>query len=601
MICGYGPDLHRIFDAGFGYSVALSADGNTALIGGPGACALGNIAGKGVSVTAPATCGCPNTEIANPQPPILPNPCGLNTPGYVTKGVGAAWVFTRSGSTWSQGSKLTGTDETGTGQFGFSAALSADGNTALIGGNLDNGTVGAAWMFTRSGSNWTQQGAKLTGTDESGAGQFGISATLSANGNTALIGAPTDNGGVGAAWVFSSRPPPPPPTGTAHPTITSVKCKYGVAAARDTCTATVSDGSGPSATRPTGRVQFSSGAGGVFSAGNACNLSPSSFSNVSSCSVQFIPPATASPIITGHYLGDGSHLASSGKTSSLLSANVARPIMNGSISPSSFFAAPSGSAVSLSRVYGAIVRVRLRAPARVVFTVQQPAVGRRDAHNRCVAPTRANRHHRGCTRYLTLRGNFTLVGQAGLSHLRFRGRIGARPLKPGSYRLVATPYIGKVAGVRFYITFHIKNRHPRVVAGGVRERPYPHPTAPSDRDRQPAAGRRLQFAAPRSASRPVLLRSGSVAVAAAIGWKGGFGHRRGDPCMFAGLHACRLLVPGWVGGVVGSGRRHRDRQLDAEVGSRPGAWALWSPPGRIFDANLEVGLGEDSLAERVGV
>ena len=73
-----------------------------------------------------------------------------------------------------------------------------------------------------------------------------------------------------------------------------------------------------------------------------------------------------------------------------------------------------------------------------------------------MAPTRANRHRRGCTRYLTLRGNFSLIGQVGLSHFRFRGRIGARTLKPGSYRLVATPYIGKIAGVPFYVTFHIK-------------------------------------------------------------------------------------------------------------------------------------------------
>ena len=42
-------------------------------------------------------------------------------------------------------------------------ALSADGNTALIGGPYDHNEVGAAWVFTRSGEEWTQQGAKLTG------------------------------------------------------------------------------------------------------------------------------------------------------------------------------------------------------------------------------------------------------------------------------------------------------------------------------------------------------------------------------------------------------------------------------------------------------
>jgi hypothetical protein len=57
-------------------------------------------------------------------------------------------VFTRLGATWTQqGSKLTGSSETGTGSFGYSVALSADGNTALIGGPRDNNWQGAAWVF----------------------------------------------------------------------------------------------------------------------------------------------------------------------------------------------------------------------------------------------------------------------------------------------------------------------------------------------------------------------------------------------------------------------------------------------------------------------
>ena len=45
-------------------------------------------------------------------------------------------------------------------------ALSADGNTALIGGPTDSSNVGAAWVFTRTGGTWTQQGSKLTGSGE---------------------------------------------------------------------------------------------------------------------------------------------------------------------------------------------------------------------------------------------------------------------------------------------------------------------------------------------------------------------------------------------------------------------------------------------------
>ncbi len=143
--------------ARFGRSVALSADGNTALVG------------------APEEGG----------------------------GTGAAWVFTRSGGVWTQqGAKLTGAGESGSGQFGTSVDLSTNGNTAVIGAPADNGSVGAAWVFTRTGSTWTQQGAKLTAAKEAGAGSFGSSVALSGDGATALIGAPDNKGEAGAAWVF---------------------------------------------------------------------------------------------------------------------------------------------------------------------------------------------------------------------------------------------------------------------------------------------------------------------------------------------------------------------------------------------------------------
>jgi hypothetical protein len=149
--------------AGFGASVALSGDGNTALVGGP-------------------------TDI----------------PGPVGAGVGAAWVFTRSGSTWTQqGPKLTGAGGIGEGEFGRSVALSADGNTALIGGRTDNGGAGAAWVFKRTGSTWTQQGPKLLApSSSSGEAGFGSGVALSGDGNTAILGGPFTNTG-GAAWVFT--------------------------------------------------------------------------------------------------------------------------------------------------------------------------------------------------------------------------------------------------------------------------------------------------------------------------------------------------------------------------------------------------------------
>ena len=57
-----------------------------------------------------------------------------------------------------QGQKLVGTGAVGSADQGFSVALSADGNTAIVGGYGDNSNAGAAWVYTRSGGVWTQQG-----------------------------------------------------------------------------------------------------------------------------------------------------------------------------------------------------------------------------------------------------------------------------------------------------------------------------------------------------------------------------------------------------------------------------------------------------------
>src|SRR5262249_6530341 len=80
---------------------------------------------------------------------------------------------------------------------GASVALSADGNTAIVGGDQDAFGRGAAWVFTRSGVDWTQQ-AKLVGTG--GGGGQGHSVALSADGNTATVGGNLDNQAVGAAY-----------------------------------------------------------------------------------------------------------------------------------------------------------------------------------------------------------------------------------------------------------------------------------------------------------------------------------------------------------------------------------------------------------------
>jgi hypothetical protein len=157
-----GPALNGFDTEGFGFSVALSAEGNMALIGDPGASAR----------------------------------------------AGEAAVFARSGSTWSQQAKLVGGGESGAGKFGSSVGLSREGALALIGGPVDNEHTGAAWLFSRSGSTWTQDGGKLIGGEAVGKPGLGSSVALSSQGADALIGGPLDNEHTGAAWAFSLPPVP---------------------------------------------------------------------------------------------------------------------------------------------------------------------------------------------------------------------------------------------------------------------------------------------------------------------------------------------------------------------------------------------------------
>ena len=119
---------------------------------------------------------------------------------------GAAYVFTRSGSTWTQQQKLTASDGAASDWFGYSVSLSADGNTALVGAYTadlsDKTDAGVAYVFTRSGSTWTQQ-QKLTAGDAATSDAFGRSVSISSDGSTAIVGAYRKSLFTGAAYVFS--------------------------------------------------------------------------------------------------------------------------------------------------------------------------------------------------------------------------------------------------------------------------------------------------------------------------------------------------------------------------------------------------------------
>ena len=101
-----------------------------------------------------------------------------------------------------QGSKLVGTGGVAPSRQGTSVAVSGDGNTVVTGGYIDNGSLGAAWVYARGLGVWSQQGAKLVGTGGS-IPQLGRSVALSADGNTIVVGGPSEVG-TGAVWIFVS-------------------------------------------------------------------------------------------------------------------------------------------------------------------------------------------------------------------------------------------------------------------------------------------------------------------------------------------------------------------------------------------------------------
>ena len=151
----------------FGYSVSLSNDGNTAIVGAI-----------------------------------------YEDLGSANSNAGSAYIFTRSGSTWSQEAKIEASDAQADDSFGYSVSLSNDGNTAIVGAYLEDtgGTgVGAAYIFTRSGTTWSQE-AKIQSSDIAAYDYFGYSVSLSNDGNTAIIGAVYEETGgtnTGAAYIFT--------------------------------------------------------------------------------------------------------------------------------------------------------------------------------------------------------------------------------------------------------------------------------------------------------------------------------------------------------------------------------------------------------------
>ena len=172
--------------AEFGHVVTLSADGNTMAV----SAYFEASAAKGIN--------------GNPADESIPQS-------------GAVYVFIRRGTTWAQQAyvKASNTGEAGTegnfgdgDQFGFSLSLSDDGNTIAVGANAEDSNAtgingnqadnsmqssGAAYVFTRTGTTWTQQ-AYVKAANTAPNVQFGYAVGLSSDGNT-LAASSFDEGG----------------------------------------------------------------------------------------------------------------------------------------------------------------------------------------------------------------------------------------------------------------------------------------------------------------------------------------------------------------------------------------------------------------------
>ncbi|MFD1016028.1 T9SS type A sorting domain-containing protein [Winogradskyella rapida] len=116
---------------------------------------------------------------------------------------GSAYIFVRSGNSWAEQAKLTASDGVTSDYFGCSVAIAGD--SAIVGAYLDDdagSSSGSAYIFMRSGNIWTEQ-AKLTASDADGADQFGYSVAIT--GDSAIVGAYGNNdagSSSGSAYIF---------------------------------------------------------------------------------------------------------------------------------------------------------------------------------------------------------------------------------------------------------------------------------------------------------------------------------------------------------------------------------------------------------------
>jgi len=210
-----------------GASVALSSDGQVALIGAPAAVGGGaaylyvESGGTWPSTPTATFTGQPGSQgeigtavalSANGEVALVGAPGG----GFAPSNDGAAYLYVEATGTWPSTPTATFAGAPGSsGKLGSAVALSADGTVALVGAPV--ASYGAAYVYAGSGGNWSPTpAATFTGPPTTdGGGEFGSAVALSADGQVALVGAPgagTSYDGAGYLYSESGATWPSSPT-----------------------------------------------------------------------------------------------------------------------------------------------------------------------------------------------------------------------------------------------------------------------------------------------------------------------------------------------------------------------------------------------------
>lgn len=181
----------------------IAIDGDTAVLGVPEAAGGHGI----VEVFQLDSSGWAQTEILSAQMPSAFETFGCSTaisggtmvvsaPGHA--GVGAAYVYVRRAAGWELQSQLTATGAATNDAVGLSASI--DGDVVVLGAPYSNSNKGAAYVFRRSGTTWSEV-KKIVATGGSADDQFG--ATVAVSNGTIVVGAPDYNARQGAVYIYS--------------------------------------------------------------------------------------------------------------------------------------------------------------------------------------------------------------------------------------------------------------------------------------------------------------------------------------------------------------------------------------------------------------